>query len=273
MLIEAEQLQKVFNLGDSNLLCCLLKPIGNNVQDSLQQDFIPGSTIFDIDEFSQSEAEFSHTLLNSQDFESRIRTLGVNNDSQVVVYDNIGIYSSPRIWFNLKLMGCKTVLLLDGGLPSWKENRYPTINETRSGVSLGDFSAKQILDMVVTKEEVLLSISNPNCRIIDVRSSGRFFGTEPEPREGVRSGHIPSSINIPFTEFIEGYYFKKKEALQKIFEKVGCGENEKLIFLCGSGVTACIGYFAAHICEYTNCSVYDGAWTEWGSIEELPIDM
>ncbi|MBF0409100.1 MAG: sulfurtransferase [Candidatus Riflebacteria bacterium] len=266
MLINPKSLKEKLSHKNTILLCCLLKPV-NSLQPAMDTpEFISGSKIFDVDDFSVSGSAFPHTLLSLKDFEKKARDLGIDDDSSIFIYDCVGIYSSPRVWFNFTLMGCKNVSVLDGGLPGWKNNGFPVFKTFENVTTFGSFTAHQISNMLASKEEVLNATINPNCVVIDVRSSDRFFGKVPEPRQGLRSGHIPGSINIPFSQFIDGISFRSKKDLMNIFKEAGCDENKELIFSCGSGVTACIGYFAANLCGYKNTKLYDGSWAEWGSI-------
>lgn len=272
MLIDPLQLQALQNQDNHLLLCCLLRPVGVSAESINESDLIPSSQLFDIDDFSATDAPFPHTLLSASEFEIKARALGINNDSSIVVCDNIGIYSAPRVWFNLTLMGCNNVLLLNGGIPAWKASGYPITHDSVTASREGDFSAREQSNRVATKEDVFAAIGKADVRIIDVRGAARFYGQVPEPRAGVRSGHIPGSANIPYANFIRDGRFKPRAELEKLFQDAGCSVDKELIFSCGSGVTACIGYLAALLCGYKNIRVYDGSWAEWGAIESLPVE-
>lgn len=230
---------------------------------------IKGARHFDLkNTFSDSTSEFPNTLPSQEDFEKEARKLGINASSKIVVYDNLGIYTSPRVWWMFKTMGHNAVAVLDGGLPDWVEQGFETEQKLISKVETGNFEANFQPDLVVDYSSVLSNIITENSLLIDARSSGRFNDTEPDPRKGLKSGHIENSINIPFESVLENGKFKSIAALNALFEVVQ-NENRPLVFSCGSGITACIVMLAVELVLKNKKAVYDGSWTEWAERQNL----
>tara|TARA_R110001599_G_scaffold81233_4_gene219184 strand:+ start:2050 stop:2901 length:852 start_codon:yes stop_codon:yes gene_type:complete len=239
---------------------------------NLEENQIPKAFFFDIKKvFSIQDAAFPNTAIKPTDFEREARKLGINKDSCIVVYDTHGIYSSPRVWWLFKAVGFDNIAVLDGGFPAWEKARYPIEKKQTHNVELGDFEAKYHPEKIIDSDAVLRSISNGEKQVVDARSVGRFNATEPEPRKEIRSGHIPTSTNLPFASLLNTIELKSKEELEALFKKVN-PSNKTLIFSCGSGITACILALGATIVGYKDISVYDGSWTEWGSLSHLPIE-
>ncbi|RZS99239.1 sulfurtransferase [Aquimarina brevivitae] len=236
--------------------------------------YIPNTRFFDLKgDFSNPETTLPNMLPTPNAFEDACRKLGIQQDSHIVIYDRLGIYSSPRVWWMFNVMGFEHVAILDGGLPSWVEQGYPTEHSFTplSKITEGDFKANYQPNFVVTKEQVLSVMHNKDVLILDARSAGRFKGTEPEPRTDLKGGHIPNSVSLPYTEVLNQGKMKSEAELQNIFSRFDL-EKKQLIFTCGSGITACIILLAATIAGYTKLSVYDGSWSEWGLLGDMPIE-
>jgi thiosulfate/3-mercaptopyruvate sulfurtransferase len=199
--------------------------------------------------------------------------LGIDADSVVVVYDRLGVYSSPRARWMLKAMGHERTAVLDGGFSAWLEKGYPRESRGESAAATGDFFARPRRGAFRDMEFVAKAMSDPGCAIIDARSEGRFYGREPEPRKDLRSGHIPGSKNLPFERVLDGASFRTPQELKVLFREMDVSPEKKLIFSCGSGVTACIAALAAEIAGCPNISVYDGSWSEWGLPSDRPVSV
>lgn len=233
---------------------------------------IKGAIFFDIQKtFSDENASFPNTVLSAKAFEEKAQQLGISKDSCIVVYDDLGIYSSPRVWWMFQLMGFTNIAVLDGGLSAWNSKNYPTEKPINHQPKKGDFIATYQSERIKCTADVLLSIESDSFLIADARSKGRFLGTEPEPRNDVKGGRIPNSVSLPYSEIVENDLMKSEEDLIRVFNKIN-PKNKDFIFSCGSGITASVLALGADIAGINNHSVYDGSWTEWGSTEGLPIE-
>ena len=238
-----------------------------NAEQEFLECHIPGASFFDIDKIKDNDSDLPHMLPPSEMFNSTVRKLGIGDGHKVVIYDGLGMRSAARLWWMFKVFGYSDVVVLDGGFPKWvKENRSTTAEITEKEIRhLTIYEDKSI---VADRDDVLRATKLNHCSIIDARSEGRFMGTAPEPRSGLRSGSIENSINVPYETLLnEDFTFKRKREIIDIFSKKGVVFNNYIITTCGSGVTAAVLYLALDEIGCSKISLYDGSWAEWGKID------
>lgn len=233
------------------------------------QESIKGAQHFDIKNvFSDISSPFPNTFPSVEQFEIESQKLGINSDSHIVVFDDKGIFTSPRVWWMFTVMGHKKISVLDGGLPEWKSYNFPIGNSNSEKRVMGNFKAMFNSESVKLYKDILDHTETSMCSIIDARSSGRFQAIDPEPRSHIKSGHIKNSINLPYTAVLDNRKFKSPEELKTIFKELNL-VNKPVIFSCGSGITACIILFAFTLISDQQTAVYDGSWTEWAEKQGL----
>ena len=232
---------------------------------------IPGARFFDIDEISDQRSDLPHMAPPSEKFISRMRAMGVGDGHQVVVYDGAGIFSAARVWWTFRLMGKLDVAVLDGGFPKWQaegreiEDMPPIIRDRHMTVSRQNQLVKDVT-------QVAHAAKLGEAEILDARSAARFRGEAPEPRAGLRSGHIPGSKNIPFAEVLNpDGTMKEPAALKAVFLAAGVDLAKPAITSCGSGVTAAILSLGLERIGHRNHALYDGSWSEWGMYDDLRV--
>ncbi|MBT3741647.1 MAG: sulfurtransferase [Polaribacter sp.] len=272
-LVSADWLFK--NLNNENLVildASISKVIaGNEEISAYNKQCIKGAIYFDIkNTFSDQKAGFPNTVLSPKEFEESAQRIGICKDSCIVVYDDLGIYSSPRVWWMFQLMGFKNIAVLDGGFSYWKYKKYPTEYLENYPSKKGNFTASYQPQRIKFTNDVYSAIENKTILIVDARSKGRFYAKAPEPRLTIKGGHIPNSVNLPYTEIIENGMLKSEKELKLIFNTLN-KKKKAFIFSCGSGITASILALGAELSGIKNHAVYDGSWTEWSSTEGLPI--
>jgi len=232
---------------------------------------IENARIFNIKKnFEDKKSDIPNTTPPPAQFQQECQSLGINVNSEIVVYDNLGIYTSPRVWWLFKIMGHQNVSVLNGGLPAWINKGYKTINkrELKQQYQAGNFKSKFSGEHIIKYKDILENIETEKFLVVDARSKGRFNGTEKEPREYLQSGNIPNSINIPYKTLLKDGKFKSKQELNKIFgEKIN--NQAELVFSCGSGMTACIVMLASEISFKKSKHLYDGSWTEFAALQNL----
>ena len=227
---------------------------------------IPGAIFFDIDEISDLESLFPHMMPNENYFSQKVSELGVSNNDHIITYDTLGIFSSARVYWMFKQFGHKKISILDGGFKNWKLNNKKI--EKSKPIKKIKTNYKANLDRTKIKQfdDIKKNIENKNFKLIDARPTGRFNGTDPEPRKELKSGNIQGSVNIPFNAMLDpnSGCFKNNEDLKKIFLEKNINLNDNVVFSCGSGVAACVvGSAFESITNKSNFDVFDGSWTEW----------
>ncbi|MCA0931652.1 sulfurtransferase [Lutimonas saemankumensis] len=271
-VVEADWLLR--NLGASNLVvldATLPKAVKGKAVESPKEQ-IKGALFFDIKkEFSDVNAIYPNTWPGENEFIAAARRLGINKDSAIVVYDDHGIYSSARAWWMFRAMGHHNVAVLNGGLPAWISIGGVTELKGKNRSKAGDFDGKFDKDYIIDHPEVLKNLKDDQKLILDARAKERFLGLAEEPREGLKSGHIPGSKSLPYTQLLKEGKMRDEKELNRIFSAYPLTENG-LIFSCGSGITACVLALGAELSGLKNLSVYDGSWTEWGSMNHLPVE-
>ncbi|XP_055458894.1 3-mercaptopyruvate sulfurtransferase [Psammomys obesus] len=242
-----------------------LPKLGRDARREFEARHIPGAAFFDIDRCSDLTSPYDHMLPSAAHFADYAGSLGVGASTHVVIYDGSdqGLYSAPRVWWMFRVFGHRSVSLLDGGLRHWLSQNLP-ISSGRSPSEPAEFSAKLDPSFIKTHEDILENLETRSFQVVDARAAGRFRGTDPEPRDGIEPGHIPGSINIPFTEFLtkEGLE-KSPEEIQRMFQEKKVDLSKPLVATCGSGVTACHVALGAFLCGKPDVPVYDGSWVEW----------
>lgn len=269
-LISTDEALKLINEEHALVLDATIDKVNQKI-DNTNLELLPNSLFLDIEGFfSDHHSPYPHTMLSAQQFSKEAQKLGINQDSTLIIYDRWGVYSSPRAWWMFRYMGLDKVYVLNGGLPAWKAAGLPIDKQFAEAASLGNFKAKPNYEWFITKEELVERLGDDDISITDARSSGRFHGTVPEPRPGLRSGHIPGSKNLPFDQVLDGIQYQDKEELERLFEgKIDSAKQN--IFTCGSGVSAAIIALAAYELGNDYVTIFDGSWSEWGADENTLV--
>lgn len=234
---------------------------------------IPGSVHLDINKHLVDESKPGvHNFPTREQVQQVLISIGFTGQP-IILFDNQGIYSAPRAWWILQSFGLSNIFILDGGYPAWRAEGFETSNQYSKAIpALTSADLSLQVNCLTDKNDILNNLDTKQFTVVDVRSESRFQAKEPEPRSGIRSGHIPNSINLPFANVLSEFQYKDKAALKSLFNDLNVDLDQPLVFSCGSGVTACIVIVAAIIAGVKTVSLYDGSWSEWGAEHDLPIE-
>lgn len=272
-LVSTEWLAAHLNDPDLRILdaSMYLPGVDRDARGEYDAAHVPGARFFDIDDVSDNRSDLPHMAPPVEKFMSRLRAMGVGDGHQVVVYDGAGLFSAARVWWLFRLMGQTNIAVLDGGFPKWQaegrptEDLPPVIKDRHMTVRFQNHLVRDVT-------QVSRASKLANAQIVDARSAARFAGTAPEPREGLRAGHIPGSRNVPYSDLLNDDQTMKSPAeVRAVFTAAGVTLEQPIITTCGSGVTAAILALALERIGFDAWSLYDGSWTEWGMFPTVPV--
>lgn len=249
-----------------------LPTLGRDGRREFEAAHIPGSVFFDIDQIADRASPLPHMLPDAAGFSARVRELGLGDGLRIVLYDRNNYSASARAWWMFRCFGHDEVAVLDGGLRKWQAEGRP-LDDGPTRPAAAAFTARERRRLVRDLEQVRANLLDRREQLVDARSAGRFRGDEPEPRPGLRVGHVPDSLNLPHLELIgaDGTLLPA-ERLRERFERAGVDLGSPIVTTCGSGVTAATLSLALAVLEVGDAAVYDGSWSEWGGRADTPVE-
>ncbi|MEM9106530.1 MAG: 3-mercaptopyruvate sulfurtransferase [Pseudomonadota bacterium] len=244
---------------------------GRNAREEYEAGHIPGAIFFDQDEVVDPGSDLPHALPSPEVFSQHASGLGLSNDHTIVVADALGMFTAPRVWWMLRVMGANNVLVLDGGIDNWRQAGRPIATDIPVHPA-GRFQADFDTGAVANLEDMRNIVQSGSMQIADARGAGRFTGEETEPRPGMRSGHMPRARNVPVFSLSDNGHLKSLEELQAILSDAGIDLDKPVVTTCGSGVTAAVITLALQSLANAETRLYDGSWSEWGSRDDTPVE-